>query len=1082
MDVNESGLTATSLPTTSTAQSLIDDQRLIEAGFPCHQVGAETRRERDTGKQPPTARLHVWWARRPLTPSRAAVLASLLPADTDPEQFVRDLGIVRWQAKLGEQLWTLTGDTITKRLYQEDDGRWVLPVDKTVLKAVEKEQQRRGACREMVDQLEQASPEFQEDPLVQGWKADIQELPTMGVYVGAKLEAMQATADPAGVSEKIEFAKRADVKQALGKSIRWDPEDSYGYARAFSNSIEPLSEHHRKVVLDPTAGGGSIPFEALRLGHKVIANELNPVASVILKATLDYPVRFGESLLDDIEEWGEKLRGKVEARMAPFTSFSSIPVDQRAKLEAHLHRHPELVEEYATEHDHMGLLYCRQVTCPHCLGDAPLLNAQWLSKKGDRWGVAIKPQPDKTVRFEPFEITAGTFGPNGEDLDAGTVTRGVGQCVHCHQAISGDEIKRQALGGSEYGKWKDILYCVVGIRLEPNLDKHGKVQRFSSGERKGEIKTQKIRYFRAANEADFEAFRAAEHELEEKRLEFEMKGVLPSEAIGEISNYDRGHRMYGENLWVDMFNARQLLGHLTVVEALQDLKPFIVERLGAERGRAVITYLQLSLDKCVDYNCSHTRWEYTQGVIKGAFGRHNFAVQWTYGEMVYAGPSSGLRWGLSQVYDAYKSIEFLVRERGKLGLYDSDLFQLQGSATNMAEIGDNSVDAVIMDPPYYDNVQYSELSDFYYVWQKKTLSDLYPGWFDLEITDKFSEAVANPARDGSKKAAKVRYEELMQEIFLESRRVLKTDGIMTLMFTHKSTDAWETLTNALIHSSWDVTACMPVESEGSFSTHQMNLASAASTIFIACRPVDRRDREPSSWAFEVKSKLETAVREGLVEFERLKLNPVDRMIASWGRALRVYSAHWPVQDGDEDVPPTRAMQEAARVVAEEEVSRLSGGLVTVDDLDAESRLAVIALGINGLGDFAFDDALQMSRSLNFRLHLKNGNYKASDDMVAYANVGEDERAAPLAIKGNKLRLLKPEERAAARLENPQTLWDVLSGLIVTHREGGIVAARNYLTEHGKRDSEALRGLLKVWAKECRDDDLKREAQMIDYEL
>ncbi|MCE8037034.1 DUF1156 domain-containing protein [Halomonas sp. MCCC 1A11062] len=1081
MDVNESGLTATSVPTTSAAQPLIDDQRLIEAGFPCHQVGSETQRERDTGKQPPTARLHVWWARRPLTPSRAAVLASLLPADADPEQFVRDLGIVRWQAKLGEQRWTLTNGTITSRLRQEDDGSWILPVDKTVLKAVEKEQQRRESCREMIDQLEQASSEFQEEPVVHSWKADVQELPAMGVYIGAKLEVEQATADPAGVSEKIEFAKRADVKHALGNAIRWDPEDSYGYARAFSNSIEPFAEQERKVVLDPTAGGGSIPFEALRLGHKVIANELNPVASVILKATLDYPVRFGESLLDDIEEWGEKLREKVEARMAPFTPFSPIPVDQYAKLEAHLHRYPELVEEYATEHDHMGLLYCRQVTCPHCSGDAPLLNSLWLSKKGEKWGVAVKPQPDKTVRFEPFEMTADNSGLSVEDLDAGTVTRGVGQCIHCQQAISGAEIKRQARGESELGKWKDILFCVVGIRLEPKVDKHGQVQRFSSGERKGEIKTQKARYFRAPNETDLEAIQAAERELEELRLDFEMKGLVPNEPIPAGSKTSELIR-YGMNSWEELFVPRQLLGHLSVMEALQDAKSEILTELGEEKGRAVITYLQFAIDKVVDYNSKQTRWHMSNAVLVGTFGRHDFSLKWTFGEMVYAGPSSALRWGISQALDAYKGIEGLVRERGKLGFQEGDIKALQGSAASMPEIADHSVDAVVMDPPYYDNVQYSELSDYYYVWQKRSLADLYPGWFDHEVTDKAAEAVANPARDGSAKGAKARYEELMQGIFAESKRVLKPNGIMTLMFTHKSSDAWETLTNALIQSGWDITACMPVESEGGFSTHQMDMASAASTIFIACRPADRSDREPSSWAYEVKGKLEAAVREGLVEFDRLKLNPVDRMIASWGRALRVYSAHWPVQDGDEDVPPTRAMQEASRVVAEEEVSRLSGGLVTVDNLDAESRLAVIALGINGLGDFAFDDALQMSRSLSFRLQNRNGNYRVSDDMVAYANVGEDERAAPLAIKGNKLRLLKPEERAAARLENPQTLWDVLGGLIVTYRDGGIVAARNFLTQHGKRDSDALRGLLKVWAKECRDDELKREAQMIDYEL
>ncbi|WPL18353.1 hypothetical protein Thiowin_03424 [Thiorhodovibrio winogradskyi] len=256
-------------------------------------------------------------------------------------------------------------------------------------------------------------------------------------------------------------------------------------------------------------------------------------------------------------------------------------------------------------------------------------------------------------------------------------------------------------------------------------------------------------------------------------------------------------------------------------------------------------------------------------------------------------------------------------------------------------------------------------------------------------------------------------------------------------------------------------------------------------ISLACYPTacaERAERQPSSWAYEVRARLETAVRDGLAEFARLKLNPVDRMIACWGRAPRVYSQHWPVRDGDELVPPTRAMREAARVVAEEEVSRLSGGLVTVEDLDAESRLAVIALGINGLGDFAFDDALQMSRSLNFHLQQRNGNYRVSDALVAYASASDSERAAPLAIRGNRLRLLKPEERARVRLDNPQTLWDRLCGLILLYRDGGIVAARNYLSAHGQLDNPALRGLLKVWANECGDETLQREARLIDYEL
>lgn len=1056
----------------------LSDQRLIEAGFPCHQVGAETQRERGASSAlPPLYYLHVWWARRPLTPSRAAILASLLPAGTDNDEFIKNLGIVRHQVVVANDRWTLVDSKLLNRL-EPSGEEFLLEVDKTVLASFEKEQARRSENRELISKLEAAGQELSIDPVVQLWRSESK--PLQHIHVGEVYRVVLATSDPAGVKDKIEFAKRSDVTEVLGGSLRWDDEDSYGYSRAFATPIAPVSEHDRKVILDPTAGGGSIPFEALRLGHKVIANELNPVASVILAATLDYPVRFGKSLLDDIKSWGERLRETVEEQMLPFTPFSPVPMEERSKLVKVLEKHPELVDDYATEHDQMGLLYCRQVTCPHCEGDAPLLNSQWLAKSGEKWGVAVKPQPDKTVRFEPFHVGSDNLGPNGENLDAGTVTRGVGQCVHCQQAISSDEIKRQARGETDLGTWKDVLYCIVSIRLEPKVDKNGNVQRTKSGRNAGEIKTTKIRYFRAPNEADLKAVEAAAEELEHKRLDFEMKGLVPNDPF-PVGN-DMRPVNYGMATWADMFTPRQLLGHLTAMEALHDLKAQIIAEYGLEKARALITYLHFAIEKVVDYNCKQTRWHFARGVLVGTFGRHDFSLKWTFGEMVYAGPSSGLAWGISQICDAYKGISSLTHEKSRIGLDEGDLRLINGSATNMSSIEDGEVDAIVMDPPYYNNVQYSELSDFYYVWQKRGLGDLYQGWFDAGMTDKESEAVANPARDGGEKPAKIRYEELMQGIFAESKRVLKPNGIMTLMFTHKTQDAWETLTNALIQSGWDITACMPVESESGYSTHQMNMASAASTIFIACRPANREDRMPSSWAYEVKGKLETAVREGLVEFEQLKLSAVDRMIASWGRALRVYSEHWPVQDGDEEVPPTRAMQEAARVVAEEEVSRLSGGMVTVDDLDAETRLAVIALGINGLGDFAYDDALQMSRSLNFRLQLRNGNYRVNDEVVAYANEGGEQLAAPLAIKGNKLRLLKPEERSDVRLENPQTLWDVLNGVIVTYRDGGIVAARNFLAEHGRTENPALRGLLKVWAKECRVDALRREAQLIDYEL
>lgn len=1042
------------------------DQRLIEAGFPCHQVGAETQRERGASSAlPPLYYLHVWWARRPLTPSRAAILASLMPADSDTNEFIQSLGIQIVVANVAGIRWELGDAKLRSRVLSEAQTSY-LEVDSVIQRAITRENSDRESTHSQLNQLIDKDETLKQDPIVVSWLDECEPIPIPSI--GQILPVEKKVGDPAWAKEKIAFARE--------KNIRF-PGDAYNYPRAYTAPVAPTDQSHQKIILDPTAGGGSIPFEALRLGHRTIANELNPVASVILTATLKYPGLYGHELAKKIEEWGRKLVTSTEEQIFKYFALGQDLANVGQPKPAILSSLSEAEQRSLSTEDIADFLHCRQVTCPHCGGDAPLLNSLWLAKEGERAAVEIIPNPDKSVSFKPHEVT----GSKTEKLDAGTVSNGVGQCVHCQQAIGGDEIKRQARGESEHGSWKDILYTVVAIRLEPKLNKNGQVQRYASGQRKGEIKTQKIRYFRAPNQQDLQALEDATNQLEGRRFDFEIKGLVPNESIPSGSKTSEPIR-YGMNSWEEMFTPRQLLGHLTVMETLQDLKPQILAELGEDRGRAVVTYLQFAADKIVDYNSRQNRWIPQRGTISGTFSRHDFSLKWTFGEMVYAGPSSGFNWGLSQVLNAYEGIAELIAPRHDQGIEDRDIIQSQGSGANLPNVESGSVDAVVMDPPYYNNVQYSELSDFYYVWQKRTLGDLYPGWFDDTVTDKEDEAVANPARDGSQKSAHNRYEELMGGIFDEAKRVLKKDGIMTLMFTHKSQGAWETLTNSLIENGWDITGTYPVDSEFGSSTHQLEMAAAASTIFIACRPADRGNRAQSSWSFEVKQKLEQAVRDGLVEFEALKLNPVDRMIAAWGRALRVYSAHWPVQDRDDDVPPTQAMKEAARVVAEQEVSRLSNGLVDVTDLDAESRVAVIALGINGLGDFAYDDILQMTRSLNLRLNRADGNYRVSEDLVSYASNADGEKAAPFFMKGNKIRLLAPETRSLVRLENPQTLWDVLCGLITTYRDGGVVAARNYLQANERAESDALRGLLRVWAQECRDDALSREARMIDYEL
>ncbi len=1077
----------------------IKDLRLIEAGFPCHQVGAETQRERGASSAlPPLYFLHVWWARRPLTPSRAAILGSLLPADTDPDWFVKQLGIEKYVADINGELWSLVGKNLDFIQGNAHEGYFV-QIDDKVLKAIEKEQQRRSECRRTIDTLIHSDSSLQFNPVIGRWSNETR--PLQEPYrIGGILKVDLVPADPAHVNERISFAKSDEVIHVLGAPIKWDPEELYGYGRGYINNVDISLKG--KTVLDPTAGGGSIPFEALRAGATVIANDLNPVASTIQHATLKYPYLYGKALTDVIDSWGKRMIVAVENRMEAYYHFADLPQAEISLLNQVCKSEPDIIKQFnVPEYDQMGLLYARQVTCPHCGGDAPLLNSCWLSKDGEKWGVRIVPDgkpKNGTVRFETYRILKGTKGPNGEDPNFQTCKDGTGLCIHCQQAIPSEEIKGQARGESANGKWQDILYCVVGIRYQPKLDKQGLPERFKSGERKGEIKTEKVRFFRSPVEEDFLALQRAEKALAANWDRWDDMGLIPTENFPEGN--DNRPIIFGMTRWCDLFTPRQLLGHLTMIEELNNLKPQIIAELGEDKGRAVITYLQFAIDKGLDYNSRQTRWEYTRGVIKGTFGRHDFSLKWTYGEMIFTGPNSGAAWGLSQIVDSYKGISDLIEPARKDKQDKLPIKILNGSAANLDGVEGKSVDLICVDPPYYNNVQYAELSDFFYVWQKRTLKDQYPGFFDRRLTNKDDEAVANPARDGSASRSKEVYEKLMGEIFEECERVLKDDGLMTIMFTHKTQEAWEALTRSLIDTGWIITSSMPVDSESGASMHQKDMAAAASSIFISCRKKTIETTEPSSWYgfgnTGVAMKVREQVRKALETFAPLNLNPVDEMVASYGKALQVLSEHWPVMDGDELVTPMRAMNEASAVVAQSQISRLSQGRLRVDDIQPEAAMALTLFGIFGMSELPYDDALNLSRSLNITLEMKGGGYSLEGRMIGFnavqtgkkiaaASVGGEAAAgyfAPLLRKTNKLRLAMPEERNPKRLENPTTEWDILQGIIMAYREGDTPVARAYLTKHAEGRKQLMLDLLAVWASEVPDKDLKHEANTILYGL
>ncbi len=785
----------------------LDDTRLIERWLPIAALGIESTRERTPMTPfPAPNRLHVWWARRPLVASRAAVLASVLPANASRAQFMHALGI--------------HGDPI---------------------------------------------------------------------------------------AAKARIAKADRNGERLGK-------DAYGYQRAFgwspdSNDRAWLKRNGLSSVrlLDPTAGGGSIPFEAARLGADVLANDLNPVAALIEKATVEYPLTHGQALRAAFDALGREFTSRVRARLQ-----GVYPEEPEAN----------------TRPD--GYLWTRTINCPYCEGLVPLSPNWRLSPDGT--GVRLVPRlgagPGDAARRCEFAIVAKL-----SEHSAGTVADGDGTCPFpdCGRVIDGDEVKRQAQAGG----MGEQLFAVVFKRRIETRTKAGK---------RGRDKWE--RGYRAPRPEDDNGAAIAAR-LAEKMEEWEALDFVPNEAL------PAGHKTmepirYGMTRWRDLFSPRQLLGHGMGVEVFREL---LAEREASgaldDVTRAAFVYLALSLDKMADYNSRMCRWHGTREVMVNTFDRHDFSFKWSYAEMAPLIAGLGYDWVIGQVGKCIDELVALVRPDAAAGLLRpaASAAPLQvtvtcGSGDALDYVADASVDAVVMDPPYYDNVMYAELSDFFYVWLKRTAGQVVPELFTRRLTDKDNEAVANPAKFAGQKGAKALagrdYQQRMARIFAECRRVLKPTGIMTLMFTHKATGAWDALTKGLIEAGFVITASWPVNTEAEGSLHIRNKSAANSTIFLACRPRgDAAGQDGTSYWEDVEPLVAAAVRRRVEAFQASGIGGADLYLACFGPALEEFSRYWPLRRGTPRLKPEAKRRQRQTALLEEEYDPYA---VTPEDaLDAARR-------------------------------------------------------------------------------------------------------------------------------------------------
>ena len=647
-----------------------------------------------------------------------------------------------------------------------------------------------------------------------------------------------------------------------------------------------------------------------------------------------------------------------------------------------------------------GYLWARTITCPYCDGLVPLSPNWRLAPDGT--GVRLKPQvaagPGTPGRVCGFEIIRSA----GEQ-SAGTVARGDGTCPYpdCGRVIDGDDVKAQAQA-REMG---EQLFAVVYKERVRRQTKTGKTRE------------KWVRGYRAPrpeddNSADVRAT------LDDKLPEWEAFDIVPSERFPEVSNDDRPIQ-YGMPLWRDLFSPRQLLCHGTSVEVFRDM-------LDADRAAGKLTearqaaygYLALTLDTLLDYNNRASYWDTITGRgIRHLFNRHDFAFVWSYAEMAPLVSGVGYDWAIDKTAKCIGELVALVRP----GATDANasLFAPADETPpvtitckpgdNLDHVEDGSIDAVVMDPPYYDNVMYAELSDFFYVWLKRTAGHVFPELFRRRLTDKDNEAVANPAKFKGQKGARALagrdYQERMASIFAECRRVLKSDGIMTLMFTHKTAGAWDAVIKGLMEAGFVITASWPINAESEGGLHIKNKAAAKSTIFLVCRPRPSRphatDAEgvregPSLYGAtsvyweDVEPRVVQAVRERVAAFQAAGISGVDLYLASFGPALEEFSRHWPLRRGtprqvaeaerrprrqqalfEAAADPYAATPEDALDTARREVKRWRLEQLThlkADaDLDAPTAFFVLAWDAFKAPAFAYDEALRLARAVGIDL-------------------------------------------------------------------------------------------------------------------
>ncbi|MDG6999846.1 MAG: DUF1156 domain-containing protein [Nitrososphaerota archaeon] len=775
------------------------------------------------------------------------------------------------------------------------------------------------------------------------------------------------------LSNKEEWKKKREFIAALSK---WENSSNMDLIEKARKEILDASGGKPPRVLDPFAGGGSIPLEALRLGCETYASDYNPVATLILKCTLEYPQKYGHKLIDDVKKWGKWVSEEAEkelGRFYPVCKDGSIPV---------------------------GYIWARTIPCqnPSCNAELPLMRQFWLAKKGKDREISLFPfVSKKTVQFK---IVGKGYEKKPVDFDPskGTVHKAIANCLVCGSTVDGKTTSRLF----REGKASQRMIAVVTY----NHRKNGKS-------------------YRIADASDVEAFNDAEKFLETKRKAlYDEWGIDPvpdeptPEGKGRGAERAFSIRNYNMNTWGDLFNSRQKLALITFVEKVREAhEKMSKEGYDGEYAMAVTNYLALTFDRmAMSYNVL-TQWQAGYEKMGNAFSRQALPMVWDYAEPNASG--EGVRSWNSLFQDTLRVIHHCL-------LASMHSIRLSQNSATLLEFPDNHFDAVFTDPPYYDNVPYSYLSDFFYVWLKRSIGSTQPDIFCTPLTPKSQEIVAYANITGGLDSAKRRFEDKLREAFAEINRVVKTNGIVIIVYAHKSTSGWETLINSLIDSHLIVTGAWPIHTERKTRIRGQESAALASSIYMIAR---KTNREPIGFFNIVKQELSEHLVRKLDQIWNEGISGADFFISAIGSSIEVFGKYEKVIDDEgETVRSDRLLEIIRRIVTDYAIRQvLHNGFAT--EIQPLTRFYVLWRWAYGDAVVEFDEARKLGQSVGIEV--------------------SNEWNKGFIIKEKEfIKVAGPDERKLEDMEHSTEMIDVLHKVLVMWKKGKTEEMTKILSESG----------------------------------